>query len=105
MTFGRWHALAEAATGAPAGPGIFQIRRANGLTTYPRGRSAMLYYGCADNLRAAIADYAAAHPDADWWCRHSIEMSQHEADNLTETFESLVDQFERRFGRPPMAPS
>lgn len=105
MKFGRWCELAEAAGEAPSGPGIFQIRRANGLTHYPRGRSAMLYYGCADNLAEAIAAYAAEHPDADWWCRHSIEMTRHEADNLTETFERLVGQFEQRFGRPPMPPS
>ncbi len=104
MKFGRWSPLGEAAGQAPASPGIFQIRQAKGLVDYPRGKSAMLYYGCADDVSAAIAAYAAEHPDADWWCRHSIEMTQYETDNVGQMFERLVLQFTMRFGRGPSLP-
>lgn len=105
MTFGRWYALAEAAAHAPGQPGIFQIRVAKGLLDYPRGKSAMLYYGWADDLGARVTAFAHSHPGADWLCRHTIEMTKHEADNLHQTFEQLVSQFERRFGTPPAPPA
>ena len=103
--FGRWHPLAEAASHAPDTPGIFQVRQAKGLIDYPRGKSAMLYYGCAEDLGAAIDTYASRHSDADWLCRHTIEMTEHETDNLSQTFDRLVGQFELRFGLRPTPPS
>jgi len=105
MTFGRWQPLAQAAGHASARPGIFQVRQTKGLIEYPRGKSAMLYYECTDDLTVAIAAYAARHPDADWLCRHTVEMTEHEAANLSQTFDRLIGQFESRFGKRPAPPA
>ena len=75
MKFGRWYPLAEAAAHAPAGPGVFQIRIADGLLDYPRGKSAMLHYQAAADVRAAASAFADRHGHRAWLCRHTIEMT------------------------------
>lgn len=83
-------------------PGIFQVRIARGLIDYPRGKSAMIHYGWARDLRAAVRDFAAAHPGVDWLCRHAVELSARERElGLEGAFALLVDGFAQRFGTPP----
>lgn len=70
-SFGRWYPLREAAAHAPAASGVLQLRLATGLRDYPRGKSAMLHYAAADDVRAAAIALAVAHPEVDWLCRHT----------------------------------
>lgn len=102
MEFGRWYALAEAGSLAPAGPGVFQLRVRTGLVDYPRGRSAMVHYGAADDVRAAVRALADERGAVDWLCRHLQEpVSADEAHALAER---LTAAFAARFGRPPTPP-
>lgn len=105
MKFGSWYPLAEAALCAPAAPGVFQVRVAEGLVEYPRGKSAMIHYEAALDVRAAAANFAAAHPGAPWWCRHTIEpasLAPADADALAA---KLLRDFAVRFGTPPAIPA
>ena len=43
VKFGAWFPIESAATEAPDGPGVLQIR-ADDLLDYPRGKSAMVLY-------------------------------------------------------------
>jgi hypothetical protein len=99
MQFGRWYPLAEARDHAPASEGVWQLRRAAGLIDYPRGRSAMVHYGHAADVRAAAQAWAVAHGDHDLVCRHLIEVDA--ATDLMAFHAKLVDEFVRRFGGPP----
>ncbi len=105
MKFGRWYPLAEVALHAPAGPGVFQIRVADGLLDYPRGKSAMLHYQAAPDLRAAAAGFAREHAGRGWLCRHTIEMSAADAATPDAIADKLVRDFTNRFGRTPTVPS
>ncbi len=99
-SFGRWYPLADAAAHAPAEPGVLQLRVARGLVDYPRGKSAMVHYQAADDLRAAALALAAAHRARDWLCRHTDGPVADPADlhaRLTRTFAD-------RFGQPPTVP-
>ena len=99
MRFGPWYALAEAGDRAPAAPGVYQIRLAHGLHDYPRGKSAMVWYEHAPDVRAAVLRFAAAHPGA-LLCRHLIE-GDTGIDPL-ELCAKLRAEFVRRFGAPPL---
>ena len=107
MRFGPWYPLAEAATHAVAGPGVLQVRVATGLGDYPRGKSAMIHYQAAADVRAAAVALAAHHPAAAvaaWWCRHTIEPVDLDDATATALAASLVEAFMRRFGQAPRWP-
>jgi hypothetical protein len=99
VKFGRWYPLAEAGDHTPARAGVLQLRRATGLLDYPRGKSAMMLYAYAPDLRAAAQVLAGAHAGADLLCRHLIEID--EATDLAAFCAKLRDEFERRFGAVP----
>jgi hypothetical protein len=105
VKFGSWYPLADAARHAPGAPGVFQVRLAEGLIDYPRGKSAMLHYAAADDVRAAAAAFAADHPQAPWWCRHTIEPEALAPGDATALVERLLRDFLVRFGRAPAVPS
>jgi hypothetical protein len=96
MQFGRWYALADAGDHTPATEGVLQLRVATGLVEYPRGKSAMVLYAHAADLRAAAQALASAHAGHDLLCRHLIEVDP-KAD-LATFCEKLRSDFERRFG-------
>lgn len=104
VKFGRWYPLADAARLAPRGPGVFQVRVAEGLVDYPRGKSAMVHYQAADDVRTAAAAFAAAHPDQLLWFRHTIEPEILAAADATALAARLVRDFAVRFGREPSLP-
>jgi hypothetical protein len=95
VQFGPWHRLC--ADDFPSAPGVLQLRREHGLVQYPRGRSAMVRYLAADDLRSAVADLAAAHPDCAWLVRCNRVAV---ADPPAELAKLLAD-FVDRFGAAP----
>lgn len=102
MEFGRWYPLTAADAHAPAGPGVLQVRVRTGLVDYPRGKSAMVHYQAAADCRAAARALAAAHPDADWLCRHLVDLADPAAAPTIAA--RLIRDFTARFGRAPGAP-
>ena len=101
MRFCPWYPLAEAAAYVPAGEGVLQVRLAEGLLDYPTGKSAMVHYEHARDLRAAARALADAHPHG-YVCRHLEELP---ADVDLAAFHAKVrEEFVRRFGSPPAFP-
>ncbi|MEZ4368253.1 MAG: hypothetical protein R2939_18540 [Kofleriaceae bacterium] len=103
MRFGPWYPLAEASTHAPAAPGLFQVRLAEGLRPYPRGKSAMVHYQVAVDVRAEAVAFAAAWPGAPWVCRHAIELAPD--DDPAVHHARLLRLFVDRFGVAPSPPA
>ena len=99
MRFGPWYPLADAREHAPCGEGMLQLRLANGLLDYPRGKSAMVHYEHAADLRAAAVAWAKAHGSEGIVCRHLIEAD--DAGDLAAFCAKLFDEFVRRFGASP----
>jgi len=99
MRFGPWYPLAEAGDLAPAAEGVLQLRLASGLLDYPRGKSAMVHYAHAGDVRAAASAWARTHGAAGIVCRHLIEIDA--ATDLMAFYARLSDDFVRRFGAPP----
>ncbi len=93
MTFCPWYPLADAADRAPAVEGVLQLRVAEGLLDYPRGKSAMIHYEHARDMHAAAIALADAYAGRDLLCRH--------ADGDLALFAKLHGEFVRRFGAPP----
>ncbi|HUJ62787.1 MAG TPA: hypothetical protein VLX92_30000 [Kofleriaceae bacterium] len=103
MRFCPWYELALAAAHAPSEPGVLQLRLADGLLDYPRGRSAMVHYEQARDVRAAALALAARHPGRDLLCRH-LEIEPGGAVDLAAIHAKVRDDFIRRFGAPPGFP-
>ena len=99
MKFGAWYPLSEAGDLAPAEEGVLQIRLAHGLLDYPRGKSAMVWYAHAADIKAAALAFAAQHATEPLVCRHLVEV---DADvDLAAFCAKLRADFERRFGAVP----
>ena len=101
MRFGPWYPLADARDLAPAAECVWQLRLASGLLDYPRGKSAMVHYAHAADVRAAAVAWAAAHGGDGILCRHLIEGDATTSGGL---YAKLMDDFVRRFGAAPRLP-
>ena len=99
MRFGSWYPLAAAGDLTPVGEGVLQLRLAHGLRDYPTGKSAMVWYEHAAELRAAALAWAAANGARDILCRHLIELDP--AIELAAFCARLSQDFVRRFGTLP----
>jgi len=103
MRFCPWYPLADAAAHAPAAEGVLQLRLAEGLLDYPTGKSAMVHYEHAADVRASATALAIAHPSPVLWCRH-LEIEGPERVDLAAFHAKVRDEFVRRFGSPPLFP-
>lgn len=101
MRFGPWYPLADARDLAPAAEGVLQLRLASGLIDYPRGKSAMVHYAHAADVRAAALAWAAEHRADGIVCRHLIEA---DGGAPAALFAQVMAEFVGRFGAPPGAP-
>ncbi|CAN5457395.1 hypothetical protein BH11MYX1_BH11MYX1_40150 [soil metagenome] len=100
MRFCPWYPLSEAATRVPAGESVLQLRVAEGLIDYPRGKSAMVHYAhTLDAVTVAVA-LAWTYRDLDLWCRH-LELEGDRDVDLSAFHGKLLHESVRRFGRAP----
>ena len=102
VRFCPWYPLAAAAAHAPAREGVLQLRVAAGLVDYPRGKSAMVHYAHARDVRAEAIALAASCADRELLCRH-LEPDDGDRDgaDFAAVFARLHAEFARRFGAPP----
>ncbi|MFT3698204.1 MAG: hypothetical protein QM831_33995 [Kofleriaceae bacterium] len=100
MRFCPWYPLAEAGDRTPAGEGVLQLRVPEGLLDYPTGKSAMVHYAHAMDVRAAALGLAAVHHDL--LCRHLDP--EGEAVDYSAFHAKVLDEFVRRFGIAPRFP-
>ena len=103
MRFCPWYPLAEAAAHAPAEEGVLQVRVAEGLLDYPRGKSAMVHYEHAQDVRAAALALAERHAGRALLCRH-LEREPGAVHHAAAIHEKVRTEFIRRFGAPPAFP-
>jgi hypothetical protein len=99
VRFGPWYRLAEAGDLAPPEEGVLQLRLAAGLIDYPTGKSAMVAYRHALDIRSEAQALARALA-GDLLCRHLIEIPA--ATDLAAFCAKLRGDFVRRFGRAPI---
>jgi hypothetical protein len=92
--FSRWRSFDEVGE-APQVAGVFQIK-VQQLLAYPSGKSAMVYYGSGDDLRAALTRVAPSlerFGEIVWrvfeTASHAAELARH------------LKQFTERFGAVP----
>jgi len=109
LTFGRWFPYASALGHMPDEPGVFQLRREQGLVDFPRGKSAMLRYGAAENsLRRSFSELLS-EPGSTAMTETGDGVRVAEAWLVRwatspiprEHYERLLRGFSERFGAPP----
>jgi hypothetical protein len=99
VRFGPWYPVESAGDRSPAAEGVLQLRLARGLVDYPTGKSAMVAYRHAPDVRAAAQELARTCP-GELLCRHLIEFPA--ATDLAAFCVKLREDFVRRFGRAPI---
>ena len=102
MRFCPWYPLADVAAHAPATEGVLQLRLADGVLDYPRGKSAMVHYEHASDVRAAAAAFAATYAGPALVCRHLDP--EGEAVDLAAFHAKVLGEFVTRFGKRPAPP-
>lgn len=80
---------------------MLQVRLEHGLLDYPTGKSAMVHYTYAHDLRSAARALAAVHPHG-YLCRHLEEVDA--AVDLAGFHAKVREEFVRRFGAEPGFP-
>lgn len=79
-----------------------QVKLASGLVDYPRGKSAMVHYEHAHDVRAAALAFAERQRTRALLARHLIEVEvDGERVAWATIYAKVHDEFERRFGAPP----
>ncbi len=58
MRFSDWLTFDDIADRVPKEPGLFQIKIREGLLSYPRGKSAMFYYGYSEDLNYGLQKFS-----------------------------------------------
>ena len=104
VNFGTWYQLLEAPGAAPAAPGVLQARAERPLP-YPRGKSAMVFYGASaagEDLRGYVTGRGATA------LRHAGQVGASfvrfgVTDRPQPELDRLLGQFSSRFGAPPIA--
>jgi hypothetical protein len=104
MTFCRWYPLDEALSHTPVDAGVLQLRVRDGLIDYPRGKSAMIHYALADDMRQAVAALQPRFHAKPVLCRHTETLSSTERSDLEAAFARLLETFRSRFGAEPGSP-
>ncbi len=103
MRFCPWYPLAEAAQHAPAEDGVLQIRIAAGLLDYPTGKSAMVHYAHAPDVRAYATRLSRERGGEALLCRH-LEIEVGERVDAAAFHAKVTEEFIRRFGSEPTFP-
>jgi hypothetical protein len=103
VPFCPWYPLADAAAHAPAAEGVLQLRVTEGLVDYPTGKSAMVHYEHARDVRAAAIALAARHAKRALLCRH-LEIEPGAAVDVAAFHARVLADFIRRFGTAPAFP-
>lgn len=101
MRFCPWYPLADAATHAPPAENVLQLRVADGLVDYPRGRSAMVRYVHAPDARATAIALATEHAADALWCRHLIADDAGPVAEVAAAHARVLREFVARFGAAP----
>lgn len=104
MRFCPWYPIEVGADRAPATPGVLQVKIGSGLLDYPTGKSAMVYYAAARDVRAEVIAFARERARPGWLCRHTIEMSAAETEDVEALLARLLRDFRARFGSAPRLP-
>jgi len=104
VNFGTWYQLLDAPSVAPPAPGVVQARAERPLP-YPRGKSAMVFYGASgaqEDLRGYVTgDGAAELRRADAAGARFVRFGV--TDRPQRELERLLGQFSERFGAAPLA--
>ncbi|MDB4958280.1 MAG: hypothetical protein JWO36_5849 [Myxococcales bacterium] len=103
MQFCPWYPLGDAANRAPVGEGVLQVRLAGRLLDYPTGMSAMVHYEHAADVRASAMWLGQRFAGLGLLCRH-LEVGEGEQVDFGAIHAKVLDEFVRRFGRPPAFP-
>lgn len=104
MAFCRWYPLSEAAAHAPAAEGVLQVRLAEGLIDYPRGKSAMVHYAHAHDVRAAALALASRLGEAVGRTLLARHLEPGDPGEPAAIHAKVLAEFVRRFGAPPELP-
>lgn len=101
MRYGNWENLNPLSDNVPATPGLFQIKKERGLLDYPSGKTAMFYYGYANNLKTGLVEFRdKVLPQLD--APQEVVVRWMETQEIRKKFEKQMYLFHAKFGCLPL---
>jgi len=102
MRFSNWKSFDDITETAPVDSGLFQIRVREGLLNYPSGKSAMFYYGFAQNLQRGLLKFQQEILPLLEVNTDLLFIRWMAAPDIDTRFQSLVNAFVTNFGALPL---
>ncbi len=100
MRYGNWIEAGSKELTIPKEAGLFQLRVAQCLLKYPKGRSAMFYYGYATNLQTGILQFEQnILPQLQ--TTSPLLLRWMVTDNTEAVFKKQMHRFQTKFGSLP----
>jgi len=90
------------ASHVPDASGLFQVRVREGLLSYPKGKSAMFYYGYADNLNRGLTKFCKEILPLQEINQELLFVRWMTAEDTTTRFQNYLNSFVTNFGTLPL---
>lgn len=102
MRFSEWKSLETISADAPHDAGLFQIKIREGLLNYPNGKSAMFYYGFAQNLNRGLLKFLSEILPLLEVNTDALFIRWMPASDSDARFQNLLNSFVANFGALPL---
>ena len=102
MRFSDWLTFEEFAEQVPKEPGLFQIKMREGLLSYPRGKSAMFYYGYSEDLNYGLLKFSRDILPPLKMKAETLFARWMAAEDFEIRFKNQLDLFRSNFGSFPL---
>ena len=102
MRFSDWLTFDDIADRVPKEPGLFQIKTREGLLSYPRGKSAMFYYGYSEDLNYGLQKFSRDILPRLKMTAETLFARWMAAEDFELRFKNQLDLFRSNFGSFPL---
>ncbi|MCH8954398.1 hypothetical protein IIA28_03640 [candidate division KSB1 bacterium] len=102
MRFSDWLTFDDIAEQVPKEPGLFQIKTREGLLSYPRGKSAMFYYGYSEDLNYGLQKFSRDILPPLKMTPETLFARWMAAEDFEIRFKNQLDLFRSNFGSFPL---
>lgn len=100
--FSDWVAFEQIKEKFPEAPGLFQVKVKGGLLSYPKGKSAMFYYGYTSNLRRGATNFRSKILPVLEVNEEVLLIRWMSVKEVEAKFQAYLSTFYKRFGSLPL---
>ena len=100
--FSDWISFGQIEKKFPKAPGLFQVKVKGGLLSYPKGKSAMFYYGYTSNLHRGAVNFRSKILPLLEVNEEALLIRWMSVKEVEAKFQLYLNTFYKRFGSLPL---